>query len=180
MLLAIIAQFVLHLEHMDAKITFYMETVFLKHLEGFEDKDKFAFKNLCITLNSHNTNGTSILTILSQELDSGEYIYLFYVDDMLIACKNMVEIEKLKKLLNLGNRKGAIYYFLGKFNKYVMVWTHSNIVYAERSKKTTLDGCKRDFKIFERVCWYKFEIWKRYSNFKWTIKLCRCRFCWRS
>ena len=114
----------LELHQLDVKTAFLHgdleEEIYMKQPEGFEEKGKE--NHVCHLLKSlyglkqsprqwykrfdsfmlaHDfTRSSYDSCVYYKELVSGSFIYLLlYVDDMLVACKNMIEIHNLKKLL---------------------------------------------------------------------------------
>ncbi|XP_048328464.2 receptor-like protein 9DC3 [Ziziphus jujuba] len=80
----------LELHQLDIKMTFlhgdFEEEIYMAQPEGYVRGAKRSTFDLCVYY---------------KELSNGEFIYLLlYVDDMLIACKHMDEIDNLKKLIS--------------------------------------------------------------------------------
>lgn len=125
MLLALVAQFNLHLEQMDVKTAFLHgmleEKIYMTQPKGFEEKGKedhacllqkslYGLKQSprqwykrfdSYMINIKYKRSTCDCCVYYKQLVNGNYIYLLlYVDDMLIASKDSYEITKLKGLLN--------------------------------------------------------------------------------
>lgn len=124
-LLEIVAYEDLELEQLDVKTAFLNgdldEVIYMKHPEGFSIKRKEdwvcllkkslyglkqsprqwnqKFNDFMMKLNFKRSSFDRCVYV--KQAEDGSYIYmLLYVDDMLVACKNMLVIDDLKKELN--------------------------------------------------------------------------------